>query len=141
MNNINHSKNQLLDIVMPPAPPEAVSYTSITVISISIGLIVILGLLQLYKSNFKYRIRISRLQKELQASLITPQQAAYQLANILKSAHKTNDLKNIDAGNTKEKTAFLTQLSNYRYSSHKIELSDILNLMDDAKHWLKRRPL
>jgi len=145
MNNTSHSKNQLLDIILPSAPPETVDYTSITIIAISLGLVAILGLLQLYSSNFKYRIHISRLRKELQTSRITPQQAAYQLANILKSAHKINDIKNMAVNNAKERNKrwqiFLHKLSNYRYSNHKTESGDIFQLMDDAKYWLKRRPL
>jgi len=136
MKAIESIKNRLLDIELPTAPAEAIDYTSIALIVISALIILLVPVLIFRSQGFKQKRMLSHLKEELSSSVITPREASYQLANIIKTAHKTSQLK------TSQDTPlawndFVCRLSESRYQSVKNTNKEILNLIDDARHWLK----
>jgi len=136
------TKTQLIDIVLPAPPPEVFDYTSLLATMLALSIVIIYLVYKARQSGLKYKVLILFLKNKVIAAEITPQQAAYDLAQILKSAHKTNHLatieKNMSRSQKKKWHPFLMELSTFRYSAHEIKSQDILSLLNKALLWTAR---
>jgi len=136
------TKTQLVDIVLPAPPPEVFDYTSLLVAILALSIVIIYLIYKARQSGLKYKLLIFFLKNKVIAAEITPQQAAYDLAKILKSAHKTNHLatieKSMSQSQKKEWHPFFMELSTFRYSAREIKSQDILLLLNKAVLWTAR---
>jgi len=135
-------ENQLVDIILPPAPPVALDYNSLLVAAIIFSLIGIIITYRAYQSGLKYKILIVLLKNKLSSSVITPRQAAYKLAKILQTAHNTNHLATITTSITStqqnEWLNFIKKLSDYRYGEQDISQTEVMTLLTEAISWTPR---
>jgi len=142
MNTTKETTTQLIDIVLPAPPPEVFDYTSLLAAMLVLSIVIIYLIYKAQQAGLKYKILILFLKNKVIASEITPKQAAYDLAKILKSAHKTNNLETIEKSMShsqkKEWHPFLMELSTFRYSARKIKSQDILLLLNKAALWTSR---
>ena len=142
MNTQSDSKIQLIDIVLPPPPPEMIDHSLILILVLGFSFVATYLIYKAYRSGMKYKVLIFLLKNKLNTSKITPRQAAYDLADILQAAHNTNHLATINRSMTNSQKVkwltFSTTLSEFRYSDHKISSRDILMLLDDAVLWTAR---
>ena len=136
MKAIESITTRLLDVELPVAPPEAIDYTSVALIIIGAFLIVAWAALTFRSHQFKSRRSLSRLEKDLNSSLLTPREASYQLSEIVKSARRTRHLS-ISDSTSPEWRQFVSQLSESRYKKNESHKKQIITLISDARYWLK----
>ncbi len=136
MKTIDTIASHLLDIEPPNSPPEGVDYSSILMISISALLLLALLIMFLRSENYKNKRALLKLRENLISSLVTPKEAAYKLAEIIKSAHKTKKLTASDKY-PQGWNIFINRLSTNRYEAGERDKQEIIKLIDDANSWLK----
>jgi len=138
----NEPQSQLIDIVLPGPPPIVFDYSQVLAPILALSIIIIYIIYIAQRSGLKYKVLIILLKNNVIASKITPQQAAYDLAEILQSAHNTNHLTTISKDMTRsqkdEWRPFLITLSEFRYSGHEVKSQDIILLLKKAASWTAR---
>jgi len=138
MKSPDNIKNRLLDIELPSAPPESIDIISISLVIIFIIITVAIGLFVLQKTGYKYKRALSILKKELLLSQVSGKLAAYRLAEILKSAHKTNYLSaDTISSHRSSWPDFIVRLSRLRYSPDEINSTEVIELIDEARSWTR----
>jgi len=136
MKAIESIKTRLLDVELPTAPPDAIDYTGIALIIITVILVIVTVVFVLRSHQFRNKRLLTRLEHKLNSSLLTPREASYQLAEILKSAQQTRRLT-ISDNTSPEWKQFCLQLSESRYQQNESNKQQIIKLIGDARYWLK----
>ena len=136
MKSLDNIKNRLLDIELPSAPPESIDSISISLVIVFVLITVAIVAFILQKTGYKYKRALSLLKKELLLSQVSEKIAAYRLAEILKSAHKTKYLS-ADTVSSRHTSwpDFIVRLSRLRYSPDEINLTEVIKLIDEARSW------
>jgi len=136
MKPVESLQNRLLDIELPATPPEAVDYATIA-LAVIFALSILTIVIGFFRSQqFLNKRLLAQLKKKLSVSMISPRDASYELAKILKSAQKTSRLiPNRNPSN--QWNAFIAQLSDLRYKESDCDKTAVLKLINDAQSWLK----
>jgi len=136
MKAIDTLKDRLLDIELPVPPPEAFDYTPTIFSAIAITIVIACVIFVRRSLTFRNKRLLRALNNNLTSSHITPKQAMYTLAGILRTSHKTKYLR-ADKSHPKEWDDFVTELSTFRYQAIEGEKDNALKLINQASRWLK----
>ena len=136
MKSIDSIQSRLLDIELPNPPPDVIDYTSPLVITISGLLLTALLISIFFSKKFKQKRLLTKLKENLSSSLVTPKDATYILAEIIRSSHQTKRLIASDKY-PQEWNDFVSRLSDGRYEAGEKGKQEIIKLIDDASSWLK----
>ena len=132
--------SELVDIIAPWMPPPAPPPYGWIALGVGIALLVVLGIgYFLWQRNRKRRAALTQLkqaERALRRQKLEPRAAAFQAAQALHRAYG----KSTFGDNTQPWATFLSALDQARYAPHTPTAQEAAQLLEQARHWLRRAP-
>lgn len=135
---------ELVDIIAPWVPPPTPPPYGWIALGVGIALLLALVFGYLFWKRSRARrcalAQLKQAQHALQQQRMEPRAATFQAAQSVCRAYRKTSLQAVQGTNAAEWSDFLTALDQARYAPQTPNAQDATQLLDRARHWIRRAP-